>query len=286
MIKNILNDKGEIDMFDASIIISFYNNISALECILRSLIAQHKNIEIIIADDGSKPETLEKLNSFIEKSSICIKIISQLDIGFRKNRALNKAVRHASSDYLIFIDGDCIPQNNFISDHLNQKSHGIVLNGRRADIPVSLKKALINNTEPHFFFKKNVIKIFTLYLLGHGKNIEKGIRISSELFFKKLNKKKKGLLGCNFSLYKKDLLAVNGFDNQYEVAGVGEDTDIEYRLTENGVKIKNIFYRATMLHPLHPELPRSDSAYEILTRTKQKKQIIALDGYNQAFDKD
>lgn len=273
-------------MFDASIIISFYNNISALECILRSLIAQHKNVEIIIADDGSKPENVEKLDSFMEKSPLCIKRVSQLDIGFRKNRALNKAVMHTSSDYLIFIDGDCIPQHDFISDHLNQRSYGVILNGRRADIPTSLKTVLINNAEPHLFFKKNIVKIFTQYLLGHGKNIEKGIRISSDLIFDQLNKKKKGLLGCNFSLYKEDLLAVNGFDNQYEVAGVGEDTDIEYRLTEKGIKIRNIFYRATMLHPLHPELPRCNSAYEILAKTKQKKQIIALDGYQQAFDKD
>lgn len=273
-------------MLEASVIISFYNNIQALKCIIKSLIAQSKKIELVIADDGSKPEILAQLDELISESTIPIKRVSQLDIGFRKNRALNKAIAHTSSDYLIFIDGDCIPQNSFIHDHIQFKSHGVVLNGRRADIPASMKTELLNSDEPHFYFKRNIYRILSLYLLGNGKNIEKGFRISCDFLFKKLNIKKKGLLGCNFSIYKEDLLAVNGFDNQYEVAGVGEDTDIEYRLIENGIKIKNLFYRATMLHPLHTELPRCGSAYEILAKTKQKQQIIALDGYQQAFDKD
>lgn len=273
-------------MFEASVIISFYNNIQALKCIVRSLTAQSKNIEIVIADDGSKSEVLDHLDKFISESAIPMKRVSQLDVGFRKNRALNKAIAYTSSDYLIFIDGDCVPQNDFIYDHIHYKSRGLVLNGRRADIPESMKAELFNSNEPHVYFKKNIFRIFVLYLLGNGKNIEKGIRISCNFLFSRLNKKKKGLLGCNFSLYKEDLLSINGFDNRYEVAGVGEDTDIEYRLTENGIKIKNLFYRATMLHPLHPELPRCDSAYAILAKTKQKKQIVALDGYQQAFDKD
>lgn len=273
-------------MFDASLIISFYNNIFALEPIFRSLESQKVNIDIIIADDGSKPEITAQLDAVISASPMSIKRVSQLDIGFRKNRALNKAIASAQSDYLIFIDGDCIPQSFFIEDHLNNKEVGVILNGRRADIPMFMKDDLLNSSVPQTYFSENILSIFYAYLLGKGKNIEKGVRIPFNYIVDKLNKKKKGLLGCNFSLYKSDLLAVNGFDNQYEVAGVGEDTDIEYRLTENGIKIKNLFYRATMLHPLHPELPRCDSAYAILAKTKQKKQIVALDGYQQAFDKD
>lgn len=273
-------------MFDASLIISFYNNISALESIFRSLESQKVNIDIVIADDGSKPEIIIQLDTIISKSPMSIKRVSQLDIGFRKNRALNKAIASTQSDYIIFIDGDCIPQSFFIEDHLNNKEIGTILNGRRADIPMFMKDDLLNSNTPQTYFRDNIYSILYAYLLGKGKNIEKGIRIPFNSIVDKLNKKKKGLLGCNFSLYKDDLLAVNGFDNQYEVAGVGEDTDIEYRLIENGIKIKNLFYRASMLHPLHPELPRCDSAYAILAKTKQKKQIIAVDGYQQAFDKD
>jgi glycosyltransferase involved in cell wall biosynthesis len=273
-------------MFDASLIISFYNNILALESIFRYLESQKINIDIIIADDGSKPEITAQLDAVISASPMSIKRVSQLDIGFRKNRALNKAIASAQSDYLIFIDGDCIPQSFFIADHLKNKEVGVILNGRRADIPMFMKDNLLNSSAPQAYFSENIFSILYAYLLGKGKNIEKGVRIPFNCIIGMLNKKKKGLLGCNFSLYKNDLLAVNGFDNQYEVAGVGEDTDIEYRLTENGIKIKNLFYRATMLHPLHPELPRCDSAYAILAKTKQKKQIVALDGYQQAFDKD
>jgi hypothetical protein len=149
-----------------------------------------------------------------------------------------------------------------------------------------MKNDLLSAELPQFFFKQHLIRIFFSYLLGKGKNIEKGIRLSSDRLFRFFNKKTKGLIGCNFSLYKQDLLAINGFDNQYEVAGVGEDTDIEYRLVANGVKVKNLFYRAVMLHAIHPELPRGDIAYKIFADTKKKNQIIALDGYQQAFDKE
>lgn len=273
-------------MPDTSIIISFYNNVDAIKCILLSLENQKSDFEVIIADDGSNSNAISLLSKIKDKVSYPIKIVTQLDIGFRKNRILNKAIYHSTSDYLIFIDGDCIPQKSFISDHLKHKGRGIVLNGRRADIPSELKIDLLADQHPEIYFTKNIFRILSLYLRGKGKNIEKGIRIDHDFLFRRLNRKKKGLLGCNFSIYKDDLLAINGFDNRYEVAGTGEDTDIEYRLTENGIKIRNLFYRATMLHPLHPELPRCPSADVIFQETKKMKQIIAKDGYHQAFDKD
>ncbi|WP_254424452.1 galactosyltransferase-related protein, partial [Vibrio sp. 10N.261.45.E1] len=122
------------------------------------------------------------------------------------------------------------------------------------------------------------------YLLGHGKNVEKGIRITNSILSKKLNRKKKGIVGCNFSLYKKDLLSINGFDNRYEVPGVGEDSDIEYRLKKSGVRVKNIFYQAVILHLMHPELTRDKLAQELLNDTIEKQQIVALNGYLQADD--
>jgi len=62
--------------------------------------------------------------------------------------------------------------------------------------------------------------------------VEKGIRITHPFLLKKLNTKKKGIVGCNFSLHKEDFLSVNGFDNRYDIPSIGEDTDIEYRLVK------------------------------------------------------
>lgn len=175
--------------------------------------------------------------------------------GFRKNKILNQAVSIAN-DYVIFIDGDCIPQEHFVIDHLSNAKNGYCLNGRRADLSASVSKK-ISITHPEIFFKKHIIEILFEYFLGRGKNIEKGFRFTNKSLSSFLNRKNKGIVGCNFSLFKEDMIKINGFDERYEAPGIGEDSDIEFRLRLNGVKIKNIFFMANQVHIFHQELPRS-----------------------------
>lgn len=272
--------------YDASVIVSFYNNAKSLACIINALENQKENFEIIIADDGSKEENVAQVKQLISSADKPIIHVWQKDIGFRKNRILNKAVGHSSSNYLIFIDGDCIPQRHFVADHLANKEPNSILNGRRVDLATQFKENLYNCSSPDKFFSDNKLKIFGLYLLGHGKNVEKGIRITHPFLHKRLNMKSKGIVGCNFSLHKDDFLSVNGFDNRYDIPSIGEDTDIEYRLVQQGKTIKNLFYQAVVLHIIHPELPRLEQAEELFRQTREGNQIVALDGYHQASNVD
>lgn len=273
-------------MFEASVIVSFYNNIDALKCIIKSLENQRDNFEIVIADDGSRQDVVTQVNTLIDESPLSIKHVWQQDNGFRKTRVLNKAVEQTSSPYLIFIDGDCIPQQHFVSDHLDHKAHNTVLNGRRVDMAAKYKVNLYNSTKPECFFSQHALGILLKYLFGRGKNIEKGIRVTNKFLLKFLNRKAKGIVGCNFSLHKEDFIAVNGFDNRYDVPCVGEDTDIEYRLVNTGNQIKNVFHQAVVLHILHPELPRLERATQLFEQTQTNQQYVALDGYHQAKDVD
>ncbi len=50
---------------------------------------------------------------------------------------------------------------------------------------------------------------------------------------------------------KEHLLEVNGFDEDYVRAGVGEDVDIEWRLKQNGIKLKSIRFGAIVYHLHH-----------------------------------
>lgn len=192
----------------------------------------------------------------------------------------------AESPYLIFIDGDCIPQEHFISDHISNKEPNVILNGRRVDMAPEYKQGLYNSERPELFFYKNITSILANYLMGKGKNIEKGIRLTNKSLLTYLNRKPKGIVGCNFSLHKEDFISVNGFDNRYDVPCVGEDTDIEYRLVKSGRRIKNVFHQSVVLHILHPELPRLERATQLFQETQTNQQFIALDGYNQAQEVD
>ncbi|OEE68786.1 glycosyl transferase [Enterovibrio norvegicus FF-33] len=254
----------------ASVIIAFYNKLDLLKIILSSLNNQYDGtFNVIIADDGSRPDVVDGINEIISQYDFEIIHVWQEDIGFRKNRILNRSVVK-SNDYIIFIDGDCIPQDKFVFDHLENAMEGYCLNGRRVDLSSSVSSK-ITTLNPDKFFIENLPEILIKYILSKGKNIEKGFRITNKKISNHLNRKLKGIVGCNFSLYKKDILEINGFDERYQAAGTGEDSDVEYRLRLSGVEIKNIFYKANQVHIFHKELPRSkvnDSIFEEVQNRK------------------
>ncbi|ABM02197.1 glycosyl transferase, family 2 [Psychromonas ingrahamii 37] len=259
--------------YKASIIIAFYNNIEALKLVFKALEKQtENNFEVIIADDGSKSEIVKELNTLSEQSTLTIQHLWQEDIGFRKNRCLNKAVQASRSNYLIFIDGDCIPQCYFIEDHLSEAEQGVCLNGRRADLSHKMSQLLRECDNPACFISQHRTKLLFDYLFGNGKNIEKGFRITNTPLRKAIQKKNKGLVGCNFSLFKQDLFNINGFDQRYEAPGIGEDSDIDFRLGIAGIMIKPLFYKANQVHLQHKELPRSDVNSALFKKIRKEKK--------------
>ena len=100
----------------ASLLITFYNNLSELDLILKRVMLIGFDIEIIIADDGSKIKSNEIFTKY-RKNGLKIKHIWQPDRDFRASKIRNLAVLCSAHEYLIFIDADCIPDENFVSVH-------------------------------------------------------------------------------------------------------------------------------------------------------------------------
>ena len=59
------------------------------------------------------------------------------------------------------------------------------------------------------------------------------------------------VMGCNFSVKKEGLLAVNGFDEDYVKASVGEYVDLELRLLACGYKLDSLKFKAIQYHIHH-----------------------------------
>jgi glycosyltransferase involved in cell wall biosynthesis len=115
---------------DATIIISFYNKIDWLKLVLAGLKRQsNQNFEVIISDDGSKPEVVQEIKRISSSYPFPVRHNWHEDNGWQKNIILNKSVVEAKSEYLIFIDGDCIPHRHFVREHLNHKTHNTILAG-------------------------------------------------------------------------------------------------------------------------------------------------------------
>ena len=104
-----------------SLIIAFYNKIELLRFIFVALERQtFRDFEVIIADDGSRPDVVSQLNELIASASFPVKHVWHEDNGWQKNIILNSAVRVATSPLLVFIDGDCLPNKYFLEDHYSR----------------------------------------------------------------------------------------------------------------------------------------------------------------------
>lgn len=246
---------------EISIIISFYNKIDLLEKILEALQMQSlQNFEVVIADDGSSKEVVERIHALQAVSPFAIQHIWHEDKGWRKNRILNQAVVAAKGEYLIFIDGDCIPDPHFVEDHYSERKRRTVVSGRRVLMGERATAYLLHRplTKGRFgcglFFA-----LLSDTIHGYKTRMEHMIRVRNawlrRLFIKDYER---FILGCNFSMYKEDLLAVNGFDERFEHPGYGEDIDLWYRLTRAGVPS---YSRKGLLIQYHCCHPRFDTDY-------------------------
>ena len=117
-----------------TLIIAVYNAVGYLEFILTALQRQSMmDFEVIIADDGSGPGIKSVVERMQVNSPFPMTHLWQPDEGFRKNVILNKAINASRSDYLMFIDGDCVPHHHFVKDHWMHREERGVLCGRRVN---------------------------------------------------------------------------------------------------------------------------------------------------------
>ena len=115
-----------------TVVLATYNWPEALDLCLQSLQTQtDHHFEICIADDGSKPDTTELITQWQTHSVVPIRHFWQEDQGFRKSRILNQAIAQAQGEYLVFLDGDCIAQPDFIARHRALATTGFLVTGAR-----------------------------------------------------------------------------------------------------------------------------------------------------------
>lgn len=255
---------------EVSVIISFYNKINYLELLLAGFNNQtFKKFEIIIADDGSNLEAVNQIETISSTYPFTIKHVWQEDKGFRKNRILNKAILTSSSEYLLFVDGDCIPHYAFVEEHFKHKKEKICLTGRRVNLSETITNLLTPQNVEEKYLENNFLKLIDDGLFGKSIDVEKGFYFRNRLLRKLFNMKKRGLLGCNFSIHKIDILDINGFDERYEAPSIGEDTDIQYRLELNNVEIKSLNNIAVQYHLYHNLQDRNPLNLELFNSVKQ-----------------
>jgi GT2 family glycosyltransferase len=159
----------------------------------------------------------------------------------------------AQSEYLVFIDGDCLLEPHFLEEHYTSRKRGEVVTGRRVLLTKkTTERLLVSKLNAHSFGCKLFFQLLAETLFGHQKTqMEQMIRLPRWMRKLFIRERKRYILGCNFSLYKEDLLAVNGFDERFQYPGYGEDIDLEFRLARNGVPAMSRKCQLVQFHCYH-----------------------------------
>jgi glycosyltransferase involved in cell wall biosynthesis len=268
---------------EASVIISIYNKFEYLERVLAGLERQCVHgFEVILADDGSNRDTVARIARYSEQSKLPLRHVWQDDRGFRKTAILNQAVLAARSDYLIFVDGDCVPHHRYVESHLVHRRPGVVLAGRRVELSQQLTDWLTaDRIRQGGIDARFLVRIFWDSIRGSTRHAEKGVFLPGGRLVRLVPQTFKGLLGCNFSLHTQDLLEINGFDERYQAPGAGEDTDLELRLQWAGKRLRSVKNYALQYHLYHRLLDRSAANLEILADVMAKRQPVTPYGIRQ-----
>lgn len=259
----------------ATVIISTYNSPEWLEKVLWGYENQSvSDFSIIIADDGSGQETLELINSFKENSKLDILHVWQEDNGFRKTEILNKAISACNQDYVIFTDGDCIPRADFVETHIKFSEKGKFLSGGYCKLSMKTSKSITKkNIENQDCF--DVKWLNKIEKLSISNSLKLGSSESKRKMLDKITPTKATFNGCNSSVFKEDVLAVNGFDERMKYGG--EDREFGERLENMGVTGKQIRHKAVVLHLDHSRgyVTENDLVrnYNIRKVTKKNKVI-------------
>lgn len=227
-------------------IITTYNWKEALELTLLSALAQSEPPdEILVADDGSTAETSQLVSNFAETAPLPIYHIWQDDLGFRAAKIRNKAIAQARGEYLIIVDGDMILHSRFVEDHKQLARSGFFSQGSRVLLTPSRTASVLAE-------KKIVFSFFTTGLKNR-KNALRSPRLSA--LFSSRRRNLKGIRTCNFSLWKKDLIRINGFNEDF-VGWGREDSELAVRLMNSGMLRQNLRFSALAYHLYHSSQPK------------------------------
>jgi glycosyltransferase involved in cell wall biosynthesis len=258
-----------------TVIISTYNAPSWLEKVLWGYSVQtNQNFEIIIADDGSTEETKTLIESFMKDYPVKIYHLWHKDEGYRRQELLNKAILKSNYDYILMTDGDCIPRKNFVQIHAEHAKPGRFLSGGYCKLDMSLSNLITKDDiiQERCF---NLEWLKSKGKIGFSQKLKLGSKRKFENFLDLTTPTKATFNNCNSSAWKKDYIAINGYDERMRYGG--PDRELGERLENYGIKGLQIRHKAVCLHLDHPRGYKTkeslDKNMEIRKFTKDKKVI-------------
>ena len=259
--------------------VSTYEHMSALTLVLDSLAEQtYRHFEVVVADDGSRSQTRQLVERVAGEDRLSLKHVWHEDRGYRLAAIRNRAIAALDTEYLVFIDGDCVARPDFLARHAHLAERGWFVRGSRIHLKRALtEQALTGNLEVHHWSN----------LRWLGQRLRRRMDRFTPLLSVPLGRLRKisphewdGAKGCNLAVWREDALAVNGFDESYRGWGA-EDNDFVVRLMKRGIYRKDGRYAVPVIHLWHPQRPREAGNYERFEKRVRSPEGWIERGVNQ-----
>lgn len=257
-----------------SLLISTYNWKEALRLVLKCVLSQTiLPSEVLIADDGSSEDTRLMIEEIQKNFPIPIIHVWQEDKGFRVSRIRNKAIARATGNYIIQIDGDILMNHYFISDHLELAEEGYFVCGSRVLLSLQETDCLIKG-------QKGPMSLSSITPNGLR------VRFLRHLLANYYDRNYLHSRGCNMAFWRKDFIAVNGYDETFKGWGY-EDSELAFRLITSGVKKKFLKMGGVAFHMHHRKVSREGEVERMkaLQRSVASGSCWATDGLEKIYSK-
>ena len=265
------------------VVIATYNRPDAVAALLEGYAHQDSSdFEVIVADDGSTDEVRRVVESCASRVSYPIRHLWHEDRGFRATTMRNRALAATRAQYVIYTDGDCVPSRDFVRRHRTLAERRCFLSGNRVLLSSALTKRALREQLPLYDWG-----LLTWMRAWLARDINRWIplvRLPDGAFRKQSAARWAGVKTCNFSAWRADLIAVNGFDEAYAGRWGLEDSDLAIRLLHAGIQHKSARFAASVFHLWHRENDRSGFAenqrlLDELIASQRTRARVGVDQY-------
>ncbi|HZY18483.1 MAG TPA: glycosyltransferase [Ramlibacter sp.] len=232
-----------------------YNRSDALLAVLRALAPQCGGDDVVVvADDGSRPEHIQALRDGLPRFACPVRHVWHPDVGFTAARSRNLGALHAGGDYVVFLDGDCVPNARFVQRHRQLAQAGCFVNGSRVLLDEALTRRVAAGELD--LLALGPAGWLRLRATGHINKLAHLLQWPGAPGRLQRAFRWKGIRSANFGTWMRDFEAVNGFDESFHGWG-HEDADLVLRLHHAGLMRKNGYLATEVFHLWHPENSRA-----------------------------
>jgi GT2 family glycosyltransferase len=264
-----------------SVVISTFNRSDALLSVLDALTCQSdRHFEVIVADDGSRPEHIHALHQSTAAKLLGVTHVWHPDLGFTLTKIRNRGVAASNGNYLIFLDGDCVPEVDFIARHKGLAEAGCFVSGSRVLLSQALSRRVTQGRES--IVGRSSVYWIKQRFLGNTNKLTGLVRLPDWRGRLDNGVPWTRVRGCNMAFWRSDFEKVDGFDESFSGWG-HEDADFILRLHHAGVLRKNGFCATEVFHLWHKEAVRTKASQNADTVAQRALTDITLPtlGYSQ-----